>query len=131
MTRTIEYVGVLKVTSCWCGIQMAIPSDLFSIATRQEDFTVWCPLGHKFVYGDTTEGRLKEERRRRKEAERAKTATRELLEFEQRSHAATRGHVTRKKKQLARVSAGVCPCCNRSFANLARHMAGKHPDFTP
>jgi len=128
---TMTYVGTLKVTSCWCGIKLAIPDDLHSIAIRRENFTVWCPLGHKFVYGDTAEEQLKKERERRKAAERAKAATRELLEFEQRSHAATRGHVTRKKKQLARVSAGVCPCCNRNFANLARHMAGQHPDFTP
>lgn len=29
-----------------------------------------------------------------------------------------------------RVSKGVCPCCNRTFANLAAHMANKHPEFT-
>jgi hypothetical protein len=23
----------------------------------------------------------------------------------------------------------VCPCCNRSFQNLRRHMATKHPEF--
>ena len=129
MTRTFEYVGTLKVTSCWCGIQLAIPSDLHAIATRQKDFTVWCPLGHKYIYGDTTEDKLDEERRRRQEAERQKQATRELLEFEQRSHAATRGHVTRKKKQLARVKEGVCPCCNRTFKQLARHMKSQHPEF--
>lgn len=28
------------------------------------------------------------------------------------------------------VGAGVCPCCNRTFKNLARHMAGQHPGFT-
>lgn len=28
-----------------------------------------------------------------------------------------------------RVAKGVCPCCNRSFTNLAKHMAGQHPDF--
>ena len=24
--------------------------------------------------------------------------------------------------------AGTCPCCNRTFTNLARHMASKHKD---
>jgi hypothetical protein len=23
----------------------------------------------------------------------------------------------------------VCPCCNRTFSNLQRHMAHKHPQF--
>lgn len=30
-------------------------------------------------------------------------------------------------RKLARVTNGVCPCCNRTFKNLARHMATKHP----
>lgn len=30
------------------------------------------------------------------------------------------------EKKLRRVNAGVCPCCNRTFQNLARHMATKH-----
>lgn len=28
-----------------------------------------------------------------------------------------------------RVKNGVCPCCNRTFENLARHMQAKHSDF--
>lgn len=30
-----------------------------------------------------------------------------------------------------RINAGVCPCCNRTFQNLARHMATKHKDERP
>lgn len=25
---------------------------------------------------------------------------------------------------------GVCPCCNRSFTNVRRHMTSQHPDYT-
>lgn len=39
---------------------------------------------------------------------------------------AIKGVATRIKR---RVSAGVCPCCNRTFQCLARHMATKHPDY--
>lgn len=37
---------------------------------------------------------------------------------------------TREKaeRKLRRVSKGVCPCCKRSFPNLARHMKTKHAD---
>lgn len=28
-----------------------------------------------------------------------------------------------------RAAAGVCPCCNRTFQQLAAHMATKHPDM--
>lgn len=37
-----------------------------------------------------------------------------------------RGQLTKLKR---RVSNGVCPCCNRSFADLHRHMTEKHPDY--
>jgi hypothetical protein len=39
---------------------------------------------------------------------------------------ALRGAATRLRKRAA---AGVCPCCNRSFVELARHMATKHPAY--
>ena len=40
---------------------------------------------------------------------------------------AQRANVTKLKK---RISAGVCPCCTRTFSNLSRHMATQHPDYT-
>lgn len=30
-----------------------------------------------------------------------------------------------------RAHSGVCPCCQRSFANVLRHMKSKHPNVTP
>lgn len=38
----------------------------------------------------------------------------------------TKGQLTKTKKRLA---GGVCPCCNRSFVSLAKHMANQHPDY--
>lgn len=35
------------------------------------------------------------------------------------------------RKTMKRVGAGVCPCCNRTFSALARHMAAKHPEHVP
>ncbi len=29
-----------------------------------------------------------------------------------------------------RVGSGVCPCCSRTFQQLARHMKAKHPAYT-
>lgn len=127
---TMTYTGRLTVTSCWCGIHLAIPEDLYDYAHRHKT-TVWCPLGHMFVWNDTTEKELEETRARLAQVRRREIATRDLLRHEERSHAATRGHLTRKRKQLVRVKAGVCPCCNRTFQQLARHMKAKHPDFKP
>jgi len=48
------------------------------------------------------------------------------LETTERSRAAMKGQVTKMKNRAAN---GVCPCCSRTFTNLARHMKSKHPDF--
>jgi predicted RNA-binding Zn-ribbon protein involved in translation (DUF1610 family) len=39
---------------------------------------------------------------------------------------AARGQATRLRNRAA---AGVCPCCNRTFKQLAAHMKAKHPKY--
>lgn len=121
MSATMQYTETLVVTHCWCGIAVAIPSNLNAYAHRHKDKAVFCPLGHEFIYSDTVEEQLAAEKRRH-------AATRDLLHAEERSHQTTRGHLTRQRKRAA---AGVCPCCHRNFQNVKRHMTTKHPDFKP
>jgi hypothetical protein len=121
---TLVYSGTLTVVQCWCGIRHAIPVELDRQA-RDNGKTVYCPLGHSWVYKETRADELERELR---QAQQRQRATRDLLDAEQRSHSATRGHLTRTRKRAA---AGVCPCCQRTFQNVARHVATKHPDFTP
>ena len=118
MSLEMEYTETLTVCHCWCGIALAIPQNLYRVA-HESPKDIYCPLGHVFVWGDTFEEKLKKEKQRHE-------ATRHLLAAEERSHSATRGQITKLKK---RVHAGVCPCCNRSFQNVARHMKTKHPDY--
>lgn len=124
---TLTHIQTLVSVTCWCGVAHAIPQSLNSQA-RDKKTTVYCPLGHAWVYTKTNAERLEEERQYRERAERRLQATRDLLAAEERSHASTRGHLTRQRKRAA---AGVCPCCNRTFQQLARHMKAKHPDFKP
>lgn len=123
--ETITYTGRLVTTTCWCGIHLAIPEDLYALANRKEK-TLYCPLGHRFIFSRRMEHELEEARKDARRAREREAAVRDLLTHEEHSHRATRGHLTRQKK---RVAAGVCPCCNRSFKDLARHMAGQHPDY--
>jgi hypothetical protein len=115
---TLAYTGRLHVTTCWCGLPHAIPESLYAQA-ENHGRSIYCPLGHQWIVKDTFEQKLRREQQRHE-------ATRDLLAQEERSHAATRGHLTRTKK---RVGAGVCPCCHRTFRQLARHMEAKHPDY--
>ena len=114
----IAYTEVLQTTTCWCGIHLAVPENLYRVA-HDEGKSIYCPLGHLFGWSETYKTKFEREQKRVK-------ATKDLLAQEERSHAATRGQITKLKN---RVHAGVCPCCNRTFQNVARHMKTKHPDY--
>ena len=92
----------------------------------------YCGYGHSqhFIVGETEAEKLRRERDRlaQRLAERDDEIKRqrELREGTERQLSATRGVVTRIKN---RVGHGVCPCCNRTFGDLSRHMATKHPTY--
>jgi hypothetical protein len=120
VSATLNYTETLTVVHCTCGIAFAIPAEL-DRQMHERGKSVHCPLGHSWHYTKTLEAELADAKRRL-------SATRELLQAEERSHASTRGHLTRARQ---RAKAGVCPCCHRTFENVARHMATKHPDWHP
>lgn len=129
MTRTLSYTEELVVDTCWCGINHAIPKALKSKqeedhrnGVRQTD--IYCPLGHAYVIAGKGEAeRLREQM---EQVERRATSLISQLDQEKASHAATKGQLTKTRKRVAN---GVCPCCNRSFVQLSRHMKTQHPDF--
>jgi hypothetical protein len=110
----------LELTSCpACSIQFAVPKQWLD-ARRENGNDFRCPNGHSLSYKSEID-RL----RKALTAEQAsKAALADQLQAAERSASAARGQVTKLRKRIAN---GVCPCCNRTFANLARHMASKHP----
>jgi Zn-finger nucleic acid-binding protein len=112
-----------------CGIQFGLPA-AFATRLRSNGQTFYCPNGHTMWFGKSEADKLRD-RLRAAEAnavhlrDQADAATRNLRGAE-RQLAATKGQVTRLRK---RVTNGVCPCCNRTFAALGKHMKSQHPDF--
>lgn len=99
---------------------------------RRSQATFYCPFGHaqSFCPGESEEDKLRRERDRLKQ-QTAQLRDEVIHEAERREYAerrasAARGQVTRLKNRAA---AGLCPCCNRSFANLSTHMTKQHPTF--
>lgn len=122
----------LWVACSACKALMWIPLPLEQAARHSEDIHFWCAYGHKqhFGRGETEENKLRRERDRLAQqiAQRDDEIRhqRERLEASERSAVALKGQITKLNK---RVSAGVCPCCTRSFTNLRRHIATKHPNY--
>lgn len=136
MSATVlSFVSQLTAMVCGeCGIQFAVPEDwrLKRVAGEGGNRGFFCPSGHSRQYvGETEEQKL----RRQLEAERAaklRAEEREASLRKQRQHLENRLHGTQGAltKFRKRVGNGACPCCKRSFANLANHMKTKHPGFT-
>jgi len=64
--------------------------------------------------------------RSKKFAERQAEIAREDARYECNCARAQKAAKTRLKN---RIKHGVCPCCNGTFKQLARHMKNKHPDY--
>lgn len=113
-----------------CGIEFHVPKNWNDV--KRKDRTSWfCPNGHERHYvAETEEDKLRKERDRLKQntayLEDRNRQLSEARETAERRASAARGQVTKLKNRAAN---GVCPCCNRTFPNLARHMATKHAGF--
>lgn len=123
--RMVTASVTIVATSCGnCGIQFGLDAN-FKAAREADGASFYCPNGHFIGWAGHN---------REKQLETQLAAARSLgrLEAErrlaaERQRAAAKGQVTKIKNRVAK---GVCPCCNRTFANLARHMDGQHPDWT-
>ena len=124
----VQQEGEMSVSlSCFrCKCGFTLPDALYHSAKASEKISFYCPYGHEQHYpkGETEEDKLRRERDLL--YQRVAQRDDEIKSLEARRRAAV-GQVTKIKN---RVGHGVCPCCNRTFENLARHMSSKHPTFT-
>jgi hypothetical protein len=126
----------LTVIQCKCGGVYAI-HERFREQKHIEGAGWNCPYCQT-GWGYFGETALAKEQRLRKEAEdrllreraRADQDKARLKEQRDYAKAQTRAQKAAKTKLKKRIAAGMCPCCQRPFANLMRHMQNQHPDFT-
>lgn len=118
---------------CQCKTRFGMSDEIKTIAmSRNEAFSFYCPNGHQLHYpaGETMETKLRRECDRLKQdlayQEDMRRQEREARETAERRAAGYKGVATKMKN---RIKAGACPCCNRTFQDLARHIASKHPDI--
>ena len=149
-TITRQFTGVAaKEYSCWCGIQFAMPANLYAYYQSKNEeahgsFSIYCPLGHGVIPAGKTQSQ-READRLRDDLAKQKHLTEQAQSHAEwyrnnaheanalaakvtRSLRATRAVVTRTKKKIV---AGRCPCCSHKFRDLAIHMATEHPKYDP
>lgn len=103
-----------------CGIIWGMPERVVR-ARRDDRATFYCPNGDPRAFNGMSEtDRLREEVKRQQQM-------REAAEARATSVSRQRDEVARAHKRMrTRIMNGVCPCCNRSFQNLLRHMQTEH-----
>lgn len=104
-----------------CGVVYAL-SEWYQRERRKDGNSWHCPNGHSLSYRNA----IKSDTERLREAETRETALRDQLRAAACEAEKIRGVLLRDRHRFAN---GVCPCCNRSFENVARHMTTKHPDY--
>ncbi|THK37666.1 hypothetical protein EHS39_13610 [Ensifer sp. MPMI2T] len=109
-----------------CATGHAFPQALYDAGMiRRDGLSIYCPNGHPWHYtkGETEIVRLRRERDRLQQ---------KLAEVADERDAAIRcaeANAGKVRRLETRSRNGLCPCCNRSFVNLRRHVATKHPEF--
>ena len=122
--ETFAGYTTLEVDVCLtCGIMFALPEEMLARARKTPSIWWYCPNGHHWHFP------VKTEEQKLQEAKDQLARERSRHDQTQASLSATRGVVTKQRKKLERVSKGICPCCNRSFSDLKKHMQTKHPDY--
>ena len=113
------------IDCCSCGALFAVPTDVNDeLVDSGRSFC--CPNGHSQSYTNSTARQLQKAKDDLAREQARHDQTRADRDATERSRRATKGQLTRVKNRVAK---GVCPCCNRSFEDLAAHMTTKHPEY--
>jgi protein-arginine kinase activator protein McsA len=109
-----------------CGVSFAS----LVIAKRRNDGAIfYCPNGHTQSFGTTEADRLRSQLNQEKISRQSAERDKEWALVRQRDAESETKKIAKKlKQQTKRINAGVCPHCQRTFQQLARHMQCKHKD---
>ena len=123
----IYQTATYNILNCYkCGIGFGVPSE-FERQRRSDRQSFFCPSGHsQWFPGKTDEQRVRELQAQVASKNDLLASTQRELNKRHRLQRAAEGKTRAIKRRVAN---GVCPCCTRTFQNLAAHMANKHPGF--
>lgn len=126
-----EVITFSKQVCGGCSTPFYMPTDLMNRLIKEHG-TFYCPKGCCRNYcGETDETKLmkqlaEEQQKRIRET----NALRQEILLKEMDVKNEKKKNVKVKRDLNRLKKGVCPCCNRSFANLHNHLVNEHPHYT-
>lgn len=133
MADTIFICGCThRIEHCiTCGAVFTVPDPMWQHAKNEGGY-FHCPSGHSQGWSkDKSEReRLRLERDRLKQEQARLIEERDVAQRSEQEQWVRANKAEAASKRLKkRTSAGTCPCCSRTFANMAEHMKHQHPQF--
>lgn len=124
MPVVMTTIDLVELQCGSCGVYHAIPKAMHDNAVEEGGFWT-CPNGHQRGY--------REGRKAREAIVRERDRLKQLVAQKDDEISQANARVAKVEKKIKatqrRIHAGVCPCCNRMFPNLAAHMKSKHKDY--
>lgn len=128
MSEIVTIVESLVTIACYkCQIRFAVMEGFYK-HRRDDHGEFYCPVGHPqaFTGKNATERERDSLRLQIQSANQATERAQTARDMAERRRAAAKGQLTKTRNRIA---AGVCPCCNRTFQNLADHMRTQHVGY--
>lgn len=126
MSRILTYTESLVMITeacCDCGVIFAMTQEFRDEKKKRRDDPearrFYCPNGHGQCYSGKTDAQIEREKRQ--------IAEKNAAFWQERA----RAEEAAKNALEKRVGNGICPCCSRTFKQVARHLRMKHPDYHP
>ena len=114
------------ISPCWkCKSDVWLPASLYKAARHSSRIVFFCPYGHEAIFSEDETEADKLRRERDRLLQRTAQLNDELSAEKRRAFALEEAAVKARK----RAKAGTCPCCHRTFRQMALHMRNKHPGF--
>ena len=114
---------------CNCHIPFAVPEKIRQ-RWKNEGKTFYCPNGHPQSYSESTVDKLKKQNETlKRQKDFTESCLQDACKREKKLGNKLRGEKAAKTRIKNRIKNGVCPCCNRTFKNLQRHMTTQHKDY--
>lgn len=133
-------LDMVQWTCCRCGVTGWMQREVEQVL-RQSSASFHCLYGHPQHY---PQGKSREEQLEaslRKEVQARQRADQRVAQWQDeakaekeradKERARANGYKGNLAKMSARVKGGACPCCNRYFVKLHKHMTTRHPGFAP
>lgn len=114
-----------------CGCISTCPEVVYN-RQREAGGYHHCPNGHQWGWSKETSEHEKIRRERdllKQETARLEDERRAAEEAASLARARAEKAEAATKRLKKRSSAGTCPCCSRTFSNMAEHMKHQHPEF--